>query len=381
MKTMKSFFLLLIMLPVLAIAQIKPAAKPKPKQVTKVKMPGMQKAKPVVKPAAPVKAADEFIIDATVIGYPDGTPVALLNGATGAPEVQSTIQQNKFTLKGKTAVPDFKIILFNNQPPYITIFLDNSFVKISGSKDNIAKSIITGSASQKEFEDFNAAIDAYQPVFAENAPYDSAAFAQAENVCIDFATKHPTSFITPLAIIRYHQIADEGNKTEQLYDAMTPELKNSSMGVYLGQLVAQDKVNAVGTMLPDFTQADTTGKPVSLSSLRGKYVLIDFWASWCGPCRKENPNVVAAYNKYNSKNFTILGVSLDKAKPAWIEAINMDGLAWGHVSDLQGWGNAVAQQFGIGSIPQNFLIGPDGKIVGKNLRGAALDRKLAKMLK
>ena len=126
---------------------------------------------------------------------------------------------------------------------------------------------------------------------------------------------------------------------------------------------------------------DTAGKKISITSLRGKYVLIDFWASWCRPCREENPNVVNAYKKYASKNFTVLGVSLDQAKPAWINAIKMDGLTWTHISDLKGWQNDVAGMFHITSIPQNLLIDPQGKIIAKNLRGEALDNKLESLLK
>ena len=109
--------------------------------------------------------------------------------------------------------------------------------------------------------------------------------------------------------------------------------------------------------------------------------MVDFWASWCRPCRMENPNVLASYNKFKNKNFTVLGVSLDKAKDAWIEAIHQDGLYWTQVSDLKGWGNEVAQQFKVQSIPQNFLIDPQGRIIAKDLRGEALDQKLKEVLK
>jgi thiol-disulfide isomerase/thioredoxin len=120
---------------------------------------------------------------------------------------------------------------------------------------------------------------------------------------------------------------------------------------------------------------------LALSSFKGKYVLLDFWASWCGPCRRENPNVVEAYKKYKGKNFTILGVSLDENKEAWIKAVKDDGLAWNHVCDLKGWKNVVAAEYGIRAVPSNFLLDPSGKILAHNLRGEVLQDTLAKILK
>jgi peroxiredoxin len=140
------------------------------------------------------------------------------------------------------------------------------------------------------------------------------------------------------------------------------------------------KLKWVGKQAPEISLPDTEGRTVKLSSFRGKYVLVDFWASWCGPCRRENPNVVQAYNQFKNKNFTILGVSLDRQKEAWEKAIVEDNLNWTHISDLKYWQSEVVPIYQVASIPFNVLVDPDGKVVAENLRGNALEQKLQQVL-
>ena len=369
MFNMRYIFWLVLLTPTLLFAQSKPKATVK------------KKAPAAVVPAPVPPPLDGYEIEGEITGYANGTSVSIMNGNTGASEGETTLQNNKFVLKGKVQTPDFKVIMINKLQPYITLFLDNSRVKIQAAYGAIDRAVVTGSPSNGDFYQLNGLLGPYQSVFNQNAAYDSAAEFNVKRILEEFVKQHPNSYITPLAVIRYLQLGDDSNMPEQLFNLMAPEIKSTPLSAYVTQQINDGKKIPVGQVLPDFTQADTLGNPVKLSSLRGKFVLVDFWASWCHPCREENPNVVANYNKYKSKNFTVLGVSLDKDKPKWIDAIHADGLSWNHVSDLQGWGNAVAQQFQIFSIPQNILLDPEGRVVGKNLRGGALDRKLAKLLR
>jgi peroxiredoxin len=173
------------------------------------------------------------------------------------------------------------------------------------------------------------------------------------------------------------------SEVEPLFLTLSESARNSQAGLEMAARIEKAKQVGIGSVAPDFTQNDTLGIPVALSSFRGKYLLIDFWASWCGPCRQENPNVVAAWQKYKDKGFDVLGVSLDQptGKERWMKAIHDDKLTWTQLSDLKYWKNEVAVSYGIQAIPQNYLLDPNGVIIGKNLRGEALQSKLASLFK
>lgn len=190
---------------------------------------------------------------------------------------------------------------------------------------------------------------------------------------------------SPIALYVLNMFAGwdiNADEVDPLFNALPKKLQDYPSGVELKEKIEIARKTGIGKFAMDFTQNDTLGNPVKLSSFKGRFVLIDFWASWCGPCRVENPNVVKAYQKYKDKGFHVLGVSLDRpnAKDKWMAAIHEDQLTWTHVSDLQFWKNAVAVQYGIQAIPQNFLLDPTGKIVAKNIRGEELDKKLAEFL-
>jgi peroxiredoxin len=284
----------------------------------------------------------------------------------------------------------------------LNFFIEKGTINIA-SPDSASKADVSGSPSNEDNKKLKAqlkgvmnkaqtivaAAQAATPAQQQSAAFQNSMQAkykavqlEQKNVLKTFITENPNSYLSLLALTSVSGPSPDVAEVEPLYESLSDELKKSEQGRQLKSAIDALKLTAIGAMAPDFIQNDVNGLPVRLSSFKGKYVLIDFWASWCGPCRQENPNVVRTYNKYKNKNFTILGVSLDRedGKNAWLAAIKKDGLTWTQVSDLKYWNNLAAAVYGVRSIPQNFLIDPTGKIVAKDLRGDDLDNKLAELL-
>jgi peroxiredoxin len=310
------------------------------------------------------------------------------------------LKNGKAEIKGYVESPTMYYFFYNNLR-LSPVFVEPGEFTIKTDKNNLREVTVEGSVSQKEYEYFinevNTAIDqqiqqlgsAYavaqrngdkKTMDSLTEVYNGLERSRKEKM-IDFAKGTPKS-VVPAFIVYQFSYQFELPELQEVAGTFDSSIYNNKYVKNIKEKVATLEKVQIGQPFIDFTQNDTAGKPVSLSSVvkDNKYVLVDFWAAWCKPCRAENPNVVKAYQKYHDKGFTVFGVSFDKDKKAWLKAIHDDGLTWTQVSDLQYWNNAAGKLYGIQSIPQNILIGPDGKIIARNIRGQELQDKLQELM-
>jgi peroxiredoxin len=306
--------------------------------------------------------------------------------------------QDAFTINGRSVYPQLVWVAiggFRSRENF-SFFLEEGNININGRRDSLESLMISGTknndlytAHKTRENDLYAPMKQWREDLARDEKngvrpslfqgYISERLELIRKERIQFIRSHPGSLVSAL-YLNVIQDQIDTKSLDDLFGGLNEQVKKSDFGLVIGRRLEARKKLATGNAAPNFIAPDTTGKPVSLSSFRGKYVLLDFWASWCVPCRKENPYLVEAHRKFRDKGFTIISISMDHIRQNWIRAIGEDQLDWIHVSDLEGMNNKVALLYGVQPIPDNFLIDPSGKVIGRKLYGPDIEKTLSTLI-
>ncbi len=353
-------------------------------------------------------SADSYTINGTIQGFEDGTKVYINEqGEQGFVKIDSTeIKGGTFEFKGSATEPDIKFLELGTTQEYVVPFiLENGEIKVTYDKAKPEDSKVVGTKNNDYLAAYNTEAFKLQKAARDFQEQNNEKMMQAQQTQDmatmeslmaeynkfgeeikkqnkDYVSKNKDAYISLLLLEQLtasQAITSEEFKT--YYDALDSTLKTTKKGKELAEKLATMEKVAVGKMAPDFSAPNPEGKMVSLKESLGKVTIIDFWAAWCGPCRQENPNIVALYNKYKDQGLAIIGVSLDKDAEAWKKAIADDNLTWTQVSNIKHWQDPIAKEYNVQSIPAMFVLDASGKIVAKDLRGAELDAKIAELLK